>query len=325
MSDFPKKSDPWGLIADYILKEESKLREGNDELPESAPFTKWGVDLAKIIGISKNAFWRYRRAGLLYNEGVDKFSDIKLSKLASLSDVNHENLNELQKIWRVAPPEMYKDLFKRVVINKDITRKELRSIWASLRPALGGETARGRRKGKAFEIRISGEDKNAQSHMINGLVMVELKKQLKTLFKDNSSSPTLIDCREQYRPGPSEMVDALVLCCNDERGFEVETNGISFNLQRAREELPQIDAGEMPLLPCDMLWLVYLHSAYQDFKDIKNLIPVYIGIIGAEKDSEKDAVSILRIIRPAKPNRINHLREHTINIMAAAYKIKSQY
>jgi hypothetical protein len=314
VTNVPKKSDGWGLIADYIIRKEKDGSWSHADISaESIPFTRWGLEQAKAIGISKYSFWQFRRAGLLYNMLIDTLPQEHQIPLHHLSSVTPENLNELQKISRVAPAEMYKELCERVIVKKNITRKELRSLWASLRPAMGGETARGRKNKRSFDIRISDKDEHAQSLLINGLVLLAIKDRATKIF-GNDSDPNVIDCREQYRPFPSNIVDALVLCNSDPHGFNVDTHGISLGWPRSQDALSMLNI-ENPSCPCDFLWLVYTRD--KTTKNISDyaLVPDYVGIIEADIDSEAVAISSLQIKQRPKPNHIQYLHKQAIGLL----------
>ena len=254
MSEIPKKSDGWGVIADYIIaKEMDGSWSTTGDFSENLSFTRWGLVQAKAIGISKYSFWQFRRAGLLYNMLLESLPPEYQIPLRSASHVTPENLNELQKLSRVAPPEMFKELSERLIIKQNITRKELRALWSTLRPAMEGETARGRTKQKSFGIRISEHNVHANDLVIEGLVLLAIKEKINTIF-EKYGKPYLVECREQYRPNKSKLIDALVLCNHDPHGFEYETHGICIARAHQSDCLSLLEV-DKPCFPCDRLWL----------------------------------------------------------------------
>jgi hypothetical protein len=311
----PKKSDGWGVIADYIIKKEEDGSWGNaaGESSESLSFTRWGLELAKTIGISKYTFWQCRRAGLLYKMLLETLPPDNQTPLCNLSKVTPEHLNELQKLSRVAPPELFKELCERVIIKNNITRKELRDLWASLRPAMEGETARGRTKQKSFGIRIKENNEHARNLLVEGLILVAIKEELGTIF-GKSNNPHLIDCREQSRPYPSELVDALVLCSTDKHGFGYEVHGICIGVAHEDAILALLEK-DNPSFPCDKLWLVMTHNLGNKATPFDNY-PNYLGIIEAVVDAETVKVTSLNITRI--PQSITNHYQHTVNLLSAA-------
>jgi len=316
MTTIPKKIDGWGAIADYIITKENDGSWRNDsESSETLSFTRWGLELAKTIGISKYSFWEYRRAGMLYNELLNTLPHEYQTPLRELSKSNAEHLNVLQKLSRVAPNALYQELCDRVLIKNNITRKELDDLWSSLRPAMDSKTARGRKKNKSFTMRIN-DDATVRTRVVEGLLLVALKESLSTLFK-HYGNPQLVDCREQYRPYQSDLIDALVLCNNDPHGFGYEVHGICIGSAHLDKDNFGLNfQTHNPQYPCDKLWLTVTHVFGED-KASYNHYPDYLGIIDAGIDEEAIKVTSLSKRRDAKP--IDNLYPYTINLLAAAY------
>lgn len=321
MSELPKKSDAWCVIADYIINQENEFKRNHIDSSDEISFTRWGLELAKAIGISKYTFWQYRRSALLYDKVKNLLPLEKPIPLRELTSVAPENLNELQKISRVAPAEMLKDLCDRVIIKRNINRKELRAIWASLRPAMDGETGRGRTPNKSMNLKISEENTYAQYMLIEGLILLAIKNSLTTLFGEKGK-PFLIDCRNQICSDENKTIDALVICTevNDKKQPFEEINAISLGWPRGDRFLSELNI-ETPTFPCDRLWLVFRRDNTAQQMSYEN-IPDYLGIIEATIDTEKIAVSKLKVERPATPKRILHQHQITISILAKNYRNK---
>lgn len=328
MIALPTKKNPWCVIANFIITQENVVENtfiAKDTKAETTFFTKWGEELAKEIGISKNTFWQYRRAGLLYTEIIKLLpAESNPVPLQELFSVTSEHLNELHKIARVAPPEMLKELSKRVVIEKSITRKELRAIWAALRPALEGENARGRKHNESNKLRISDENQHAQTLVIEGLVLMKIKKEIEKLF-GKAKKPFLIDRRERYLPAQGKIIDALVFCVNDKdkNDFEIITHGLSLGWPCGDAPLKELKLNEKAY-PCDMLWLVFKQDARAYDADLYANVPDFVGIIEAFIDYESVSVSSLSIKKPPIPDRVMHLRQQSYCFLAAYCRDKIQ-
>ena len=99
-------------------------------------------DLYKQIGVSRATLWRYYSAGKKYRKICETAQGhgVKYPALEDL-DVGPESIEIAEKLERV----MDSDEFHRLMdclVNKKVTRAELRDKWNALKPALEGQTAR---------------------------------------------------------------------------------------------------------------------------------------------------------------------------------------
>ena len=308
MEKLPKKSDGWGAIAAYIIAKE------NDGSWGELSFTRWGDEQAKAIGISKYSFWEYRRAGMLYNQILEEMSLKEQPPLKELTTVSAEHLNVLQKLWRVTgTTDLFRELCERVVVKKNISRRELDDLWASLRPAMAEQTARGREKKKSFSLQVSMDDKLAQDRILDGLLVVALRDNMQSLQKHFGfyGPPQIFDCRNFYRPYPSEVVDVLVVGYRDNKEFNCAVHGIS--IRREFAENPAIYFSDK--YPCDNLWIILTHDHKGSGAEFDNY-PSYLGIIDAAVDANKSKVTSMAVIR--KPEPVVRLEQETINLLAGS-------
>jgi hypothetical protein len=136
----PKAS--WGKWATYIMEVEKKMRWKTTH----NSFSSWMSDFAVTAGKSEAHLWTMLAAGRYYNELWGELSNAE-TQYPTLLDgelaAAPESLQLLDKISRVAPTELVKEL-KLKLMTGSVTRSELRLYWDSYREVLQGRTARGR-------------------------------------------------------------------------------------------------------------------------------------------------------------------------------------
>lgn len=306
------KQVDWARIAARILDEEERMSQGA-AFGNELRFTSWGIAMAKSIGVPNSAFWKYRRCGVFYRLARAAYPELGLKPLAETSGLDAEQLNELAKIGRAAPDTMQRELLERVVVKKDITRKELRAVWASLRPALGGATARGRRPNRSFTLKVDLDDATTQAQLRSGLALIAIKERLTKLFA-SSEAPTMLDLRE-FRP--QEAIAAYVLCGAGPRKTEI--HGLCF--------MPERLAGlpAKPLLACDCCWLICLHDPGDDLVAMVATLPDWAGVLAVEFAPDSGEVAVIHKLREAPTGRIEHDHQNTIDLLARAYHTKGKY
>jgi hypothetical protein len=132
----------WGLDASELLK----VEDSGEWSKQCASFSLYVTRAAQKKKKTKSSLWRLRSAGRYYNELRKKF-DPTGKYLPRLEDplvqASPESLEIVGKISRVAPSEFVEELQRRTM-EGEISRRELRDIWETYRPVLGGKTARGR-------------------------------------------------------------------------------------------------------------------------------------------------------------------------------------
>jgi hypothetical protein len=132
----------WGEAAAELLRVETS-GEWKDVNPT---FSLYISEIARVLNKARPAFWRLLVAGRTYNSLRTKF-DPTGAHLPPLESVrgkpSPESLELVSKIERVAPSEVLESV-QRQIMEGHITRDELRRLWETYRPVLGGQTKRGR-------------------------------------------------------------------------------------------------------------------------------------------------------------------------------------
>ncbi|MFT3921803.1 MAG: hypothetical protein QM778_04650 [Myxococcales bacterium] len=123
----------WQHIAKLLMDvEQERLWEGH-----AASFTAWIQGMARRSDLQESMFWRCLKAGRLYLEltGSDA--------LDASEALSAESLELADKIRRHAPKAVTDQVLART-LEGELSRTELRDVWATYKPAAGGATARGR-------------------------------------------------------------------------------------------------------------------------------------------------------------------------------------
>jgi len=123
----------WQQMAQLLMRVDTEqLWEGHAQ-----SFTAWVQGIARRADMQESVFWRYLKAGRIYQE---------LTGATELTDdvtVSAESLELADKIRRHAPKAVTSQVLERT-LEGDLSRTQLREVWATYRPAAGGTTARGR-------------------------------------------------------------------------------------------------------------------------------------------------------------------------------------
>ncbi len=123
----------WQDIAQLLMRvDNERLWEGH-----ASSFTAWLAGMARRADLQESVFWRCLKAGRIYREltGREDFDqDLPVSA---------ESLELADKIRRHAPRAVTNDVVERA-LDGELSRSELREVWATYRPLAGGSTARGR-------------------------------------------------------------------------------------------------------------------------------------------------------------------------------------
>lgn len=124
----------WQQIAQLLMRVEAeRLWVG-----ATPSFTAWLQGMARRADLQESVFWRCLKAGRIYQEltGGQSLDDSRLL-------VSAESLELADKICRHAPKAVASQVLERT-LDGELSRTELRDVWATYRPAAGGTTARGR-------------------------------------------------------------------------------------------------------------------------------------------------------------------------------------
>lgn len=112
----------------------------------SDSFTNWLESNAVRFGVKPPMLWRRLTAGRFVRQVKSRLEDagVELPDLAKIGEnVGPESVELLAKLERALPEDVFPDLARKV-FSGNATRAELKSMWATYRPVLGGKTARGR-------------------------------------------------------------------------------------------------------------------------------------------------------------------------------------
>ncbi|HTU63924.1 MAG TPA: hypothetical protein VMF89_35910, partial [Polyangiales bacterium] len=103
----------------------------------ASSFTAWVQGMARRADLQESVFWRSLKAGRIYLELTGN------DQLDAKDSVSAESLELADKISRHAPKSVTSQVLERT-LDGELSRAELRDVWATYRPAAGGVTARGR-------------------------------------------------------------------------------------------------------------------------------------------------------------------------------------
>lgn len=123
----------WQQVAKLLMQVDTeRLWEGR-----ASSFSAWLEGMARRADLQQSVFWRCLKAGRIYLEltGSDE--------LDAGDGVSAESLELADKIRRHAPKAVTNQVLERT-LGGELSRAELREVWATYRPAAGGATARGR-------------------------------------------------------------------------------------------------------------------------------------------------------------------------------------
>jgi hypothetical protein len=123
----------WQEIAQLLMRvDQERLWEGH-----AGSFSVWLQGLARRADLQESIFWRCLKAGRIYVELTGR------GELDLPPHVSAESLELADKISRHAPQRITHEIVERT-LDGELSRAELRDVWATYRPAAGGSTARGR-------------------------------------------------------------------------------------------------------------------------------------------------------------------------------------
>jgi hypothetical protein len=123
----------WQQVAKLLMQVDSeRLWQGH-----APSFTAWVQGMARRADLQESVFWRCLRAGRIYLELTGS------AELDVHGGVSAESLELADKIRRHAPKAITNQVLERT-LDGELSRAELRDVWATYKPAAGGATARGR-------------------------------------------------------------------------------------------------------------------------------------------------------------------------------------
>lgn len=196
------------------------------------------------------------------------FADLPVEPSNKLSV---DNLDILAKLERAMPEADFLEVAQKV-INSDISRSQLREVWAQYKDVLEGETARGRGK---TAPKANFEEQKQATHAFEAKLFMQLAES-KELFGD-------VKLIKQLRLQTGQPVDYTLIASNEGLKIHaVEHVGFEF------PDYADIYAGLRPFY--DYLWLIVTEKNEQ----CKGL-PDDVGIL-------LSTYSKLTVVRSAKLN-----------------------
>ncbi|WP_320056480.1 hypothetical protein [Desulfuromonas thiophila] len=140
----------------------------------SDSFTSWLESNATRFGVKPPMLWRRLTAGRFVRQIKSRLEDagIELPDLVKIGEnVGPESVELLSKLERALPEDVFPDMARKV-FSGDTTRAELKSMWATYRPVLGGKTARGR---GVLPPRINTTDPDQFNSLMEAMSLDSLK------------------------------------------------------------------------------------------------------------------------------------------------------
>lgn len=123
----------WQQIAKLLMQvDKERLWEG-----QAPSFTAWLQAMARRADLQESVFWRCLKAGRIYLELTGR------DELDVRERISAESLELADKISRHAPKAITNQVLERT-LEGELSRAELRDVWATYKPASGEGSARGR-------------------------------------------------------------------------------------------------------------------------------------------------------------------------------------
>lgn len=276
--------DEWGRVAARLLQ----IEQTGEWKKEAKSFSAYITSLSTLSKKSRSVFWKLLVAGRTYNSLLTEFNR-RAENFPALEDVRHSpspaSLELLEKICRVAPEHVVKDLRKKT-LKAEIGRDYLLTIWTSYRPLLAGRTKRGR---GATVPKIDTEDESLDIPLFEANALALLKQATPEslgLVADpyvyriiSTSSNRHIAPLGKYRP------DIIILYAAKQSDpltvHGVEVRG-SYPLNRQTID-KILDATETPL---DSFWIA---AAKENVGEIARSLPKRVGVFEID-----DAIHVIR-------------------------------
>ncbi len=301
------ESRPWGALSLLLDSIENTGYWHRD----SDSFTGWLEKNAFRFGVNPPMLWRILAAGRFVCQIRDRLVDkgIAVPELQDVPDnVSPESVELLAKIERVIPEDAFPGLAHKV-FSGQATRAELRSTWQTYRPALGGQTARGR--GVSIP-RLNPKDPDQYNSLMEAMVLDALKAAgpVWSGHKMPSIYQVLLHVNPSgYRDLPGNYLFSAVVVIKPMKG-DIEYHG--FRYRPFAITGPRVKEFRETAY-CDFLWFMTPPRPFAGISPLKNEIelPDFIGLVEL-KDGK------VNVLKPAKriPNS-GELREQlTIALLA---------
>jgi hypothetical protein len=248
---------------------------------DSGSFTDWVVKNAHRFGVKPPMVWRRLSAGRSARRLRDRLSKHGES-VPGLEDIARnigpESLEILAKLERSLPAERFDELADSALRGKT-KRSELRSMWETYRPILGGRTARGRG--------VTPPKVNTKDHIVvESLMRAKALDTLKSSESDwtGHKGPEIFkvflyvapDCNTEV---PDNYIFSAVVAVKPKKGY-IETHGIRFRHYKNTRGLKNDYSTNSY---CDYIWYVMSYETEKSItfneSEYNNVIPWYAGLL----------------------------------------------
>lgn len=260
------QNSSWDQIGAHLYA----VSESSYALPASSnSFSSYLIRVSEQTNRKEAMVWRIVAAYKYYKHlKAIHFADLPVEPSSKLSV---DNLDILAKLERAMPEADFLEVAQKV-INSDISRSQLREVWAQYKDVLEGETARGRGK---TAPKANFEEQKQAIHAFEAKLFMQLS-EAQEIFGD-------VKLIKQLRLQTGQPVDyTLVASKEGLKIHAVEYVGFAF------PDYVDIYAGLRPFY--DYLWLIVTEKNEQ----CKGL-PEDVGIL-------LSTYSNLTVLRPAKLN-----------------------
>lgn len=302
-----KGDRPWGALSLLLDSIENTGFWHRD----SDSFTGWLEKNAFRFGVNPPMLWRILAAGRFVCQIRDRLikKGILVPNLADMPDnVSPESVELLAKLERVIPEDAFPDLAHKV-FSGQATRAELRFTWQTYRPALGGQTARGR--GVPIP-RLNLKDPDQYNSLMEAMVLDALKVAGPSWSGHKTPSIYQVFLHvnpDGHRKLPGSYLFSAVVVIKPMSG-DIEYHGFRyrpFSIAGSRaKEFPETTY-------CDFLWLMTPPTSFTGTHPLKRKIelPEFIGLVEL-KDGQ---VNVLR--RAERAPNSGELREQLTSALLA--------
>ncbi|MGE4319548.1 MAG: hypothetical protein AB7E96_11690 [Deferribacterales bacterium] len=247
---------------------------------QAVSISHWFRDNREIFNKPASALWRILSSGKYVGELREKLLkyEIEIPTLEKLNPkISPESIEILSKLERVLKEDMFIPLAQRV-FNDDIPRAELRKIWTTYRPILGGQTARGQ---FSFANRIpkaNYEDRKQQILFDESVAIEFMQNHFNEIIK--CERPQIIQFQDRLTPddinGEKHMFTGVVLVKPVKgsivyHGFLFYTYELVYRFRTSVYEE----------LYCNYLWLLIQPKPDEPnfYENLFRDLPYYMGVL----------------------------------------------
>ena len=271
----------WGEIGaalDHIDKNELWLEESEN-------LTQWVTNLGKEIGENHTNLFRYMSAARYYSVFAKLVGKGAPSLKEFSQNHNWEMLELYKRISMVANETSLKELREKI-LNKTISRAEMRRLWAHHRPALEGKSFRGRGASRDPDKKIK-----ARSDKVYESFCLEILRHENSQFIRNFDSPFWKVIPGNPTPGNADdaIKGVLMEISGDDSNAVILHALIFVNYKNNKNSWPRYPMTYKKILPFyDSIWIV---TNSQPTPAELEKTPDYIGIFLA------DQTGVLKVLR----------------------------